>query len=205
MKLSENLTLAEACRSETAKRKYLDNTPVGIAVDNLKVTAEKIFQPIRGHFKKPIYVSSMYRCERLNGFVGGSPHSKHITGQAIDIDNDGTGVSNKDIFNYIKDNLDFDVLIWEFGEISPNWVHCSYIPGKNRKLIFRNIIENGLPKFIEYKEVKEKKYEPKQKKEEVQRNENRSVPAREVKPIQKPSRNNTRQRSPRSSEELDNN
>lgn len=192
MKLSENLTLAEACRSETAKRKYLDNTPVGIAVDNLKITAEKIFQPIRDHFKKPIYVSSMYRCERLNGFVNGSAHSKHITGQAIDLDNDGTDVSNKDIFNYIKDNLDFDVLIWEFGDDSPNWVHCSYIAGKNRKLIFRNVLDSGLPKLIEYKELKEKKYEPKQKKEEVQRNEVREVPAREVRAVPKPRRSNSR-------------
>ena len=71
---------------------------------------------------------------------------------------DNTDVSNKDIFNYIKDNLDFDVLIWEFGDDSPNWVHCSYIAGKNRKLVFRNVLDSGLPKLIEYKEVKEKKY-----------------------------------------------
>lgn len=201
MKLSENLTLAEACRSETAKRKYILNTPAGIIVDNLKLTAEKVFQPIRNHFKSPIYVSSMYRCERLNAIIGGSLHSKHITGQAIDIDNDGTNISNKDIFNFIKNNLDFDVLIWEFGEDSPNWIHCSYVPGLNRKLVFRNQFDdNHIPRMIEYKEVK---YE--QKKEKVQRNENRSVPAREVKPVQKPSRNNTRQGSPRSSKELDNN
>jgi len=192
MKLTENLTLSEAIRSETAKRKYIDNTPAGIVVDNLKLTAEKIFQPIRDHFKKPIYVSSMYRCERLNGVIGGAPHSKHITGQAIDLDNDGTDVSNKDIFNYIKNNLQFDVLIWEFGDDSPNWVHCSYVKGLNRKLIFRNVLENGIAKLIEYKEVKEKKYEPKQKKEEVQRNEVREVPAREVRSVPKPRRSNSR-------------
>lgn len=191
MQLTKNLSLAEACRSETAKRKYIDNTPAGIIVDNLKLTAEKIFQPVRDHFNKPIYVSSMYRCERLNGMVGGSPHSKHITGQAIDLDNDGTGVSNKDIFNYIKDNLQFDVLIWEFGDDSPNWVHCSYVEGLNRKLVFRNVLENGMPKLIEYKELKEKKYEPKQKKEEVQRNEVREVPARQVRSVPKPRRSNS--------------
>ena len=192
MKLSENLTLAEACRSETAKRKYIDNTPAGIAVDNLIVTAEKIFQPIRDHFKKPIYVSSMYRCERLNGIIGGTAHSKHITGEAIDIDNDGTDVCNKDIFNFIKDNLEFDVLIWELGDDAPNWVHCSYVKNLNRKLIFRNIIEDGLPKLIEYKEIKEKKYEPKQKEEKVQRDEAREVLTREVRSVPKPRRSNSR-------------
>ena len=200
MKLTENLTLSEAIRSETAKRKYIDNTPAGIVVDNLKLTAEKIFQPIRDHFKKPIYVSSMYRCERLNGIIGGAPHSKHITGQAIDIDNDGTDVSNKDIFNYIKDNLDFDVLIWEFGDESPSWVHCSYVPGLNRKIVLRNYFdENNNSKSVEYKEVKNVK-----EKEEVQRNETRSVPTREVGSVSKPSRHNTGQRNSRSSKESNN-
>ena len=184
MKLSQNLTLAEAIRSETAKRKYVDNTPSGIELDNLKLTAEKIFQPIRDHFNKPIYVSSMFRCKRLNGLVGGTSHSKHITGQAIDIDNDGTDVSNKDIFNFIKDNLEFDVLIWELGDDSPNWVHCSYVEGLNRGLVFRNIIEKGQQKLITYE----------QEKKEIQRNETRSVPARKVRGVSKPSGHNTRSR-----------
>ena len=175
MKLSKNLTLAEAIRSETAKRKYVDNTPSGIELDNLKLTAEKIFQPIRDHFNKPIYVSSMFRCERLNGLVGGTSHSKHITGQAIDIDNDGTDVSNKDIFNYIKDNLKFDVLIWEFGDDSPNWVHCSYVEGLNRGQVYRNTKDQGL---IVYKELK--KVNNEQKKKKVQGNKTRSVSTGEV-------------------------
>ena len=186
MKLSENLTLAEACRSETAKRKHIDNTPSGITLDNLKLTAEKIFQPIRDHFKKPIYVSSMYRCERLNNLVGGTSHSKHITGQAIDIDNDGTSVSNKDIFNYIKDNLKFDVLIWEFGDDSPGWVHCSYVEGLNRGLVYSNTKDQGL---IVYEEPKKVKNEQKEKK--VQRNKTRSVPTGEVRSIPKPSRDDS--------------
>ena len=192
MKLSQNLTLAEACRSETAKRRHIDNTPSGIEIDNLKLTAEKIFQPIRDHFKKPIYVSSMYRCENLNRMIKGSLHSKHITGQAIDIDNDGTDVSNKDIFNFIKDNLKFDVLIWELGEDSPNWVHCSYVEGLNRGLVFRNIIEKGEQKLIIYE----------QEKKEIQRNETRSVPARKVRGVSNTSRNNSRQGDSRASKEL---
>ncbi len=201
MKLSNNLTLAEACRSETAKRRLIDNTPAGIVLDNLKLTAEKLFQPVRDHFKKPIHVSSMYRCEKLNGMIGGAAHSKHITGQAIDFDNDGTDISNKDIFNFIKDNLDFDVLIWEFGDDSPNWVHCSYVPTLNRKLVFRNKRDGGGKAYmVEYKEEKNDKA-----KKEVQRNETREVPTRQVRSVSKPSRNDSGQRSSGRSKELNNN
>jgi len=190
MKLSQNLTLAEAIRSETAKRKRLDNTPSGIIIDNLKLTAEKIFQPIRDHFKKPIYVSSMYRCERLNSMVNGSKFSKHITGQAIDLDNDGTDVSNKDIFYYIKDNLKFDVLIWEYNDDSPSWVHCSYVEGLNRGLVYRNT-NLGLIEFKEPKVEKPKKVKYEQKKKKVQRDETRSVPTREVGGVSESSGDNT--------------
>jgi len=191
MKLSQNLTLAEACRSETAKRKGIDNTPSGSILDNLKLTAEKLFQPIRDHFKKPIYVSSMYRCERLNSLVGGVSHSKHITGQAIDIDNDNTDVSNKDIFYFIKDKLDFDVLIWEFGEDSPNWVHCTYVEGLNRKQVYINSRENGMQMYTEKKVEKPKKIKYEQKPKKVQRNETRQVPAREVRGVSDISRDDS--------------
>ena len=190
MKLSQNLTLAEACRSETAKRRHIDNTPSGIEIDNLKLTAENIFQPIRDHFKKPIYVSSMYRCENLNRMVNGSLHSKHITGQAIDIDNDGTDVSNRDIFYYIKDNLKFDVLIWEYNDDSPSWVHCSYVEGLNRGLVYRNT-NLGLIEFKEPKVEKPKKVKYEQRKKKVQRDETRSVPTREVGGVSESSGDNT--------------
>jgi len=191
MKLSQNLTLAEACRSETAKRKSLLNIPSGVVLDNLKLTAEKIFQPIRDHFKKPIYVSSMYRCERLNTWVGGAAHSKHITGQAIDIDNDTTDVSNKDIFNYIKDNLDFDVLIWEFGDDKPNWVHCTYVKGLNRKQVYRNSIEEGMQMYTEPKVAQPKKVKYEQKPKKVQGNKTGTVPAREVRGVSDISRDDS--------------
>ena len=190
MKLSQNLTLAEACRSETAKRKRIDNTAHGVILDNLKLTAEKIFQPIRDHFKKPIYVSSMYRCERLNSMVNGSKFSKHITGQAIDIDNDGTSVSNKDIFNYIKDNLKFDVLIWEFGDDSPGWVHCSYVEGLNRGLVYRNT-NLGLIEFKEPKVEKPKKVKYEQRKKKVQRDETRAIPTGEIRGVSDTSRDDS--------------
>ena len=187
MKLSKNLTLAEAVRSETAKRVGIDNKPTKEHIENLKVTAEKVFQPIRDHFDKPIYVSSMYRSESLNNALkNSSKTSLHMTGQAIDIDMDNTDISNKDVFEFIKDNIDFDTLIWEFGETNPSWVHVSYREGKNRKQVLEAYKEenNGLTKF--------KMYEPRKEKEKVQRNKSREVPTRKVRTVSKLSGNDTR-------------
>lgn len=139
MKLSKNLTLAELVRSESAKRLGIDNTPDSDQIESLKALTENIFQPIRDEFKKPIYISSGFRCVELNRRVGGSNGSQHTKGQAIDIDMDGTSISNAEIFKFIKDNLDFDQLIWEFGDDeSPAWVHVSYISeSENRGRIFK--------------------------------------------------------------------
>lgn len=135
MKLSKNLELSEAIRSETAKRIGINNMPTDDHIDNLKVLASNVFQPIRDHFKKPIRISSGYRSKSLNSALkGSSATSQHMTGEAIDIDNDGTSVSNLEIFQFIKDNLDFDTLIWEFGDDeSPSWVHVSYRNGRNQR------------------------------------------------------------------------
>jgi hypothetical protein len=128
MNLSKNLTLFEMTRSETAKRKGIDNTPGAQEIENMKILAEKIFQPIREHFGVPIYISSGYRSKKLNKAIGGSSTSQHCKGEAIDIDMDGhSHITNVQIFNYIKDNLFFDQLIWEFGNsTNPSWVHVSY-------------------------------------------------------------------------------
>jgi len=187
MKLSKNLTLAEAVRSETAKRLGIDNKPTTEHLENLKITAEKLFQPIRDHFDKPIYVSSMYRSEVLNKSLKfASKTSLHMTGQAIDIDMDHTSISNKDVFNFIKDNLEYDTLIWEFGKDSPNWVHVSYREGKNRNQVLESYKEelNGL---INYKI-----YEPRKEKEKVQRNKGGEIPTRKIRTVSKSSGNNTR-------------
>lgn len=188
MKLSKNLTLAEAVRSETAKRIGIDNKPTKEHLENLKLTAEKLFQPIRDHFEKPVYVSSMYRSERLNRALKfASKTSLHMTGQAIDIDMDHTSISNKEVFDYIKDNLDFDTLIWEFGDISPKWVHVSYREGKNRNQILESYMneKTGLTSY--------KHYEPrKEKQKEVQRDKTRSVSTGKVRGVSNSSRNYTK-------------
>ena len=154
MNLSKNLTLAEVIRSESAKRNGIDNTPTAKHLENLKVIANNVFQPIREHFKTPIVISSGYRSDKLNRLVPGtSLTSQHSTGEALDIDMDGTKIKNSQIFNYIKDNLEFDQLIWELGDvINPAWVHVSYkAEGKQRKQVLRAIKKNGDVKYIPYK------------------------------------------------------
>lgn len=153
MQLSKNLTLAEVMRSETAKRKGISNMPTPEHIENFKKLAENVFQPIRDHFGVPIHLSSGYRSAALNKAVGGASSSQHCSGEAIDIDMDGTSITNAQIFNYIKDNLNFDQLIWEFGtDTNPDWVHVSYeSTGKQRKQILKAVKSGGATKYLPFK------------------------------------------------------
>lgn len=138
MQLSKNLSLAEVVRSESAKRRGINNLPTAEHLENLKDLALNVFQPIRDHFKVPIHISSGYRSRILNNAVNGAAKSQHCSGQAIDIDVDGTSITNKQVFDYIKDNLDFDQLIFEFGtDKNPDWVHVSYSKDNNRKQVLK--------------------------------------------------------------------
>jgi zinc D-Ala-D-Ala carboxypeptidase len=139
MQLSKHLALAEVTRSDAAKRKGISNEPTPEHLKNFQLLAEKVFEPIREHFAVPIKISSGYRSAALNKAIGGAASSQHCSGEAIDIDMDGTSITNAQIFNYIKDNLNFDQLIWEFGtKANPDWVHVSYeSTGKQRKQILR--------------------------------------------------------------------
>jgi hypothetical protein len=154
MKLSEHLDLSEVIRSESAKRNGISNMPTEAHIANLKLLAEKVFEPIRNHFRCPIHVSSAYRSVELNRAVKGSSSSQHCTGEAIDVDMDGTpnGVTNKMVFDYIKNNLEFDQLIWEFGtDTNPDWVHVSYeSTGKQRKQVLKAIKINGATRYNIY-------------------------------------------------------
>lgn len=151
MKISEHLSLPEVTRSETAKRKGISNMPTAEHLQNFKILAENVFEKIRVNFRVPIHISSGYRSKELNDAIGGSKTSQHSTGQAIDIDMDGNsnGVTNADIYNYIKDNLVFDQLIWEFGtDKNPDWVHVSYAEGKNRKQILKAVKVGGKTQYL---------------------------------------------------------
>ena len=140
MNLSKNLTLAEVTKSTTAKRLGIDNTPDEWTTENLRQVAINIFQPLREAFGCPIYVSSGYRSGELNTAIGGSSRSQHVEGRALDLDADVYGgCTNSQIFNWIKENLEFDQIIWEFGDDdNPDWVHVSYVyDGVNRKRCLR--------------------------------------------------------------------
>jgi zinc D-Ala-D-Ala carboxypeptidase len=152
MKISEHLSLSEVIRSESAKRNGISNMPTPEHIENFKILATKVFEPIREHFGVPIRISSGYRSKELNRLIKGSSSSQHCKGQAIDIDMDGTsnGVTNTDVFNYIKDNLPFDQMIWEFGnEDNPDWVHVSYVP-EGRKQILKAVKIKGQTKYLPY-------------------------------------------------------
>jgi len=155
MKISEHLDLSEVIRSESAKRNGISNMPTALHIANLKLLAENVFEPVRNNFRCPIYISSAYRSIELNRVVKGSLTSQHCTGEAIDVDMDGTpnGVTNKMVFDYIKDNLEFDQLIWEFGtNENPDWVHVSYeSTGKQRKQVLKATRVNGNTKYSPYK------------------------------------------------------
>jgi NADH dehydrogenase FAD-containing subunit len=151
MQLSKNLSLAEVVRSESAKRRNIKNNPTKEHLANLVSIALNVFQPIRDHFLVPIHISSGYRSVALNKAVGGSNTSQHSKGQALDIDMDGTKITNKQIFDFIKDNIEFDQLIWEFGtDKNPDWVHVSYAKGKNRKQILKAVRRNGKTSYINF-------------------------------------------------------
>lgn len=146
--------MAEVTRSDTAKRKGIDNTPTEEHLENLKVICEEVFDKVREYFGVPLFISSGYRSAALNKAIGGSKSSDHNLGRALDLDQDGhgNGVTNADVFNYIKNNLEFDQLIWEFGtDKNPDWVHVGYRKGANRKQMLKAVREGGKTKYVPYK------------------------------------------------------
>jgi D-alanyl-D-alanine dipeptidase len=145
--LSKHITMKEATYSATGEAKGIDNSPTDEHLENMNLLAEKVFEPLREWYGKPIKINSFYRSKALNlAIPGSSLTSQHSYGQAMDID---TTSDNKKLFDYIKNNLDFDQLIWEFGnESNPDWVHVSYKKTGNRKQILKAIKQNGSTKYI---------------------------------------------------------
>jgi zinc D-Ala-D-Ala carboxypeptidase len=140
--ISEHITYKEAVHSDTAKRLGLDNTPNGGQIERMKTLAIKVFEPLRNHVGVPIHIGSFFRSLALNTAIGGAKDSQHTTGEAMDIDAEKYGgTTNKELFEYIKDNLEFDQLIWEFGtDTEPDWVHVSFTyKHPNRKEILKAV------------------------------------------------------------------
>ena len=141
MKLSKNLTLGEVTKSATAIKNGISNKPSGEHLSNLIQIANKIFQPVRDHFNEPIIVSSGYRSKALNDLIGGASGSQHSKGEALDLDG---SVENAYIFEFIKNNLEFDQLIWEYGDDeNPDWVHVSYKSENNRGEVLSCVKQKG--------------------------------------------------------------
>ena len=132
--ISKHISKKEGTFSNTATRRGIDNTPGSKELQNMELIAEKIFEPLRKVANGPIKINSFYRSVELNKAIGGSSKSQHCQGRAIDIDDVHGYMSNKEMYNYIKNNLDFDQLIWEFGtEDNPDWVHVSYVDVDNNR------------------------------------------------------------------------
>jgi len=134
MSLTKNFSLIELTKSQTAERKGIDNTPSAEHQENLKSLCEMILQPIRDHFDCVVSVSSGYRSPELCVAIGSSTKSQHARGEAADFEI--FGVSNKELADWIDENLDYDQLILEYWkESDPNsgWIHCSFNTQGNRK------------------------------------------------------------------------
>jgi hypothetical protein len=144
---SANISFKEGTHSNTATRRGIDNTPNEEQIQSMRYVAENIFQKVREHFNKPIRINSFFRGAELNKAIGGSLSSQHCKGEAIDVDGLG-GLTNKEIYDYIKENLEFDQLIWEFGTLEePDWVHFSLKQTGNRKQCLRASKVEGKTKY----------------------------------------------------------
>jgi len=146
--ISEHISYDEATHTSVFG---VPNIPTAEYLESMKYVANGIFEKVRAHFGKPIAINSFFRSSAVNAKIAGaSKTSQHSYGEAIDMSGTPYGVSNKDIFNYIKDNLTFDQLIWENGtNENPAWVHCSLKRGINRRSVLRKRANsNGYEKFV---------------------------------------------------------
>ena len=149
MNISEHITYNEATHSNTAVAHKIDNTPDADTLERMQCVAKMVFEPVRAFLGEMIHINSFFRCKLLNAKVGGASNSQHVTGEAIDLDCKGF---NKKIFHFILDHLEFDQLIWEFGDDNePSWVHVSYRKLSNRKQALRSVKIKGVTKYLPYK------------------------------------------------------
>jgi len=143
--ISKHISYKEGVYSITATRRGINNDPNDEQLNNMELLAEKVFEPLREWVGGPIKINSFFRCPELNKAIGGSSKSQHCHGQAIDIDDTYGKVANSEMYHYIKENLDFDQIIWEFGDDdNPNWVHVSYVSEEdNRRRCLRAYRSNN--------------------------------------------------------------
>tara|TARA_R100001440_G_scaffold32208_2_gene50781 strand:+ start:603 stop:1058 length:456 start_codon:yes stop_codon:yes gene_type:complete len=147
--ISKHISYKEGVYSRTALRLGIKNNPNVEQMKNMVTIAEKIFEPLRAHVNGPIKINSFFRSPELNKAIGGSTKSQHCHGQAIDLDDTFGRATNAEMYNFIKNNLNFDQIIWEFGDDdNPDWVHVSYVSeNKNRNRCLQAYKENGKTKY----------------------------------------------------------
>ena len=148
-RISEHISLKEGIKSHTATRLSIDNTPRSLDLINMKTIAQEVFEPLRKFVGGPIAINSFYRSPKLNSAIGGSTSSQHCSGRAIDIDDNYGYKTNAEMFEYIKCNLDYDQMIWEFGNDSnPDWVHVSYVSeDENRRRCLKDYKKNNTTRY----------------------------------------------------------
>jgi hypothetical protein len=144
MSISKHISYKEGVYSRTATRLGIENKPNEEQLNNMKLIAEEVFEPLRAYVGGPIKINSFFRSPELNKAIGGSGKSQHCHGQAIDLDDTFGRCTNAEMFEFIKKYLDFDQIIWEFGDDeNPDWVHVSYVsPEQNRKRCLKAYREN---------------------------------------------------------------
>ena len=149
MNISDHISYKEGTYSNTAIRRGIDNTPNKEQLSNMRLIATEVFEPLRAYIGGPIKINSFFRSPELNTAIGGSSKSQHCHGQAIDLDDTFGRMTNAEMYEFIKEHLDFDQMIWEFGDDeNPAWVHVSYVSPK----------ENRNRCLLAYKENKKTKY-----------------------------------------------
>tara|TARA_R100000900_G_scaffold128037_1_gene103701 strand:- start:962 stop:1417 length:456 start_codon:yes stop_codon:yes gene_type:complete len=143
--ISKHISEKEGVYSATATRRGIDNVPNSDELNNMRLIAEKIFEPLRTYVGGPIKINSFFRSAELNKAIGGSSKSQHCKGQAMDIDDTFGRMTNAEMYHWIKEYLNFDQMIWEFGDDeNPDWVHVSYVSeSENRNRCLRAIRKNG--------------------------------------------------------------
>ena len=149
-RLSKHVSYREGVYSRTAERLGLKNDPSDVHLANMRLISEKVFEPLREFVGGPIKINSFYRGPELNKAIGGSSKSQHCNGQAIDIDDTYGHATNAEMYHWIKENLNFDQMIWEFGDDNnPAWVHVSYVnDSDNRNRCLKAYRENGKTKYM---------------------------------------------------------
>jgi zinc D-Ala-D-Ala carboxypeptidase len=152
MKISNYITIEQACKSETAIRKGIENVPNDEQLEAMRLLCEKVYDPLCKTIGRALPVTSFFRSIKLNKAIGGSSTSQHCKGEAVDIDCDGTNISNKTIFELLKAEFEFDQLINEFPDANgnPAWVHVSWSKNGNRGSVLKAIKVGGKTKYVNY-------------------------------------------------------